>query len=222
LKLIIEKHINFYEELMNKKLHIRNQLELKGIHILDGFINNQHLIEAFYDKYYVDNEPRIVLCGINPGRNGAGKTGVPFLDFHSLSRLLPNIIDKDKELSAQFIFELISHFGPEKFFKHVYLTNISWFGFANLKGNVNYYDLDTDLQDMFTNGFVEEMELVRPSTIIPLSKRVESTLRYMKNQNRLPFPISQPLGHPYYFSNFKSRRETGLMQYISTIKALIV
>lgn len=211
--------MKFYKELKSDvKLNTLKRLESKGIHLLDGFISNQHIVQAFYDKYYIDNVPRIVLCGINPGRNGAGKTGVPFLDFHSLSQLLPNIDNHDKELSAKFIYDIILHFGAEKFFKYVYLTNISWFGFANEKGNVNYYDLDTDLQDTFTNGFVEEMEAIRPLTIIPLSKRVEATLQNMKMQNLLPYPISKPLGHPYYYSNFKSRRVTGFEQYISTIK----
>jgi hypothetical protein len=219
LKIIIQNHVRFHEELMSgNKQNSMKRLESKGIHLLDGFISNQHLVEAFHDKYYVDNVPRIVLCGINPGRNGAGKTGVPFLDFHSLSHLLPCIDNHDRELSAEFIYDIILRFGAEKFFKHVYLTNVSWFGFANLKGNVNYYELDTDLQDIFTNGFVEEMTAIRPITIIPLSKRVEATLQSMKMRNLLPYPISKPLGHPYYYSNFKSRRLTGLELYISTIK----
>jgi len=32
----------------------------------------------FYKKYYNDNNPRFLILGINPGRFGAGVTGIPF------------------------------------------------------------------------------------------------------------------------------------------------
>ena len=70
-----------------------------------------------------------VICGINPGRNGAGKTGVPFLDFNSLSQLLPNLKKEDSERSSQFFFEIVEHFGAKKFYETFYVTNISWLGF---------------------------------------------------------------------------------------------
>ena len=36
--------------------------------------------KQFYHRYYADEKPRIAILGINPGRFGAGVTGVPFTD----------------------------------------------------------------------------------------------------------------------------------------------
>lgn len=45
--------------------------------------------------FYPTQEKRVVLCGINPGRNGAGKTGIPFIDFSGASHLLSGIGQND-------------------------------------------------------------------------------------------------------------------------------
>ena len=36
--------------------------------------------QSFYNKYYSDNKGRRLILGINPGRFGAGVTGIPFTD----------------------------------------------------------------------------------------------------------------------------------------------
>ena len=38
------------------------------------------VVEKFYLKYYNDDRPRAFIFGINPGRHGAGVTGIPFTD----------------------------------------------------------------------------------------------------------------------------------------------
>ncbi len=103
-------------ELINKYLKFINEIfsgELKGIHkilneqkiyILDDFINNTDIITKFYEKYISPHNPKIVICGINPGRLGAGKTGIPFLDFSSADKLIDGIDRNDSEKSAQFFF----------------------------------------------------------------------------------------------------------------------
>ena len=37
-------------------------------------------MSTFYQKFYADNQVRTFIFGINPGRFGAGVTGVPFTD----------------------------------------------------------------------------------------------------------------------------------------------
>ena len=71
------------------------------------------LCTSFYQKYYDDHNPRIVLFGINPGRFGGGITGVPFSDPDKLASFceLPNPFEKRKELSSGFIYEIIQAFG---------------------------------------------------------------------------------------------------------------
>ena len=93
---------------------------------------------------------------------------------------MPGINEDGSELSAQFFFDIISIFNVEEFFNHVYLTNISWFGFIKDGNNFNYYNLDSSLIEELTYGFIEEMRIVEPKAIIPLSKEVEKTLKKMK------------------------------------------
>lgn len=215
--------LDYYDSITNgEKEWVIERLNHQNINILKGFIKNSKLVTDFYKLYYCNNRNRIVLCGINPGKLGAGKTGVPFLDFKSLSKMLPNIKDTDCELSAQFIYSVITHFGNKTFFDNVYLTNISWFGFTKDNNNFNYYNMDQDLQDEFTSGFIEEMEIVQPSVIIPLSEDTEKSLKNMNKRKNLGLKIAKRIAHPYYYSNFPTRYEDGLNKYIETINKFML
>lgn len=196
---ITELHIDFIKRI-NNTLEVMGVLEKEGITILNGFLQNIDQVRSYYQEYYSTKSKRIVLCGINPGKNGAGKTGVPFIDFKSLTHLLPGINQYDSENSAQFVWSIINQIGTELFFEKVYLTNISWFGFIKDGKNFNYYNLPSHLSDTFTESFLKEMDLVQPKVIIPLSKEVEQTLIGMKKRGKLNYSIASRLPHPYYCS----------------------
>ena len=68
-------------------------------------------LTAFYQKYYTDSQPRNFMFGINPGRFGAGITGVPFTDPVRLETEcgIQNDFPKKQELSAQFVWMFIQH-----------------------------------------------------------------------------------------------------------------
>src|SRR5690606_27333186 len=42
------------------------------------------VMQQFYNKYYNDTQTRKLILGINPSRNGAGVTGIPFTDTKRL------------------------------------------------------------------------------------------------------------------------------------------
>lgn len=103
-----------------------------------------HLTQSFYQKYYNDSNSRVAMFGINPGRFGAGITGVPFTDPVQLevSCGIPNELDKREELSSRFVYEVIHAFGgPEAFFGDFYITAVSPLGFMRADKNLNYYDI---------------------------------------------------------------------------------
>lgn len=129
-----------------------------------------------------------------------GEDGVPFIDFKGLSQLLPGITKQDHECSAQFIMSVTSEIGAETFHDCVYMTNLSWFGFTRNGSNINYYELPKHLQATFTDSFIDEMDLVWPTIIVPLSEEVEKTLKQMRAEGRLKHPIAKRLPHPYYCS----------------------
>jgi hypothetical protein len=104
---------------------------------------NFDLLNTFYSKYYSDNNPRIAILGINPGRFGSGVTGIPFTDPVVLEGVceIKNGLEKRRELSSQFIYKIIQQFGgPKKFYKTFFISALSPVGFLKNGKNYNYYD----------------------------------------------------------------------------------
>lgn len=102
----------------------------------------QQIIADFYSRFYRDANKRVFLIGINPGRFGAGITGLPFTDPIRLREVLPKYqLPGGRELSSVFIYEVIEAFGGlEKFYGKFYFTSVSPLGFIFQGKNLNYYD----------------------------------------------------------------------------------
>lgn len=218
---IIEEHFNFLRD-ARKNRRIMKTLEERNISIIADCEEFKELAKQFYALYYkLQTEKRIALVGMNPN-NRASKTGVPFLDFKSLSVLLGNVPRTTSEVSSQFIYSIIQHFGPTAFFQHVYMTNLSWFGFQRHRSAFHYYDLAGWVAKLFTKGFIQEMNLLMPSYIIPVSRKVEETLYEMKEDGRLPqdIKIAERIPHPYWCS-MPQNIEQGREKYIDVITQFI-
>jgi len=143
----------------------------EGISIMNPFRNNPQVmktISLFYRKYYNDNRERHLILGINPGRFGAGATGIPFTDTVRLEKKcglsLPGI--KTHETSSVFFYDMIDKFGgPEKFYGDHYISSVSPLGFtaAGNKGkevNYNYYDsreLTAALMDFIIDSIKKQL-----------------------------------------------------------------
>ncbi|GAB1444893.1 MAG: DUF4918 family protein [Cyclobacteriaceae bacterium] len=132
-----------------KNLHITNKLPNR-VEVMNPYQNKVafSLCEKFYGKYYNNNKPRKILLGINPGRFGAGITGIPFTDPVKLEEEcnIKNDLPKRKELSADFIYQMINTFGgKEIFYNQFYFGSVSPLGFTKDGKNLNYYD-DPKLQ----------------------------------------------------------------------------
>lgn len=91
MRTIAEDYFDFYDIFKEK---YSENLKSRNIKILSDFIDNKKNIIEFHKKYVEPNSPKIVICGINPGWNGAGLTGIPFIDFASLSKMLQDIKEK--------------------------------------------------------------------------------------------------------------------------------
>ncbi len=99
--------------------------------------------EQFFKRFYADDNPRTFVFGINPGRFGAGLTGIAFTDPVALeSRCrIGNDLEKRRELSSMFVYDFIQRWGgPKKFYADFYLTAVSPIGFLRDGVNCNYYD----------------------------------------------------------------------------------
>jgi hypothetical protein len=190
----------------------------EDITVLNDFLDNWENIKQFNEKYYAEGYPETVLCGINPGKNGAGKTGVPFLDFSSLSKLMEGVDRVDTERSAQFFYNIVEEFGAAKFYRSFYVTNISWVGFTKDGNNKNYYELSDPVKDFIYDAFIYEMNIVAPKTIISLSEEVGKSLRYLFKESDID--ISARLPHPNYCA-FPKNYEKCKAQYIEILSSYI-
>jgi len=100
-------------------------------------------LTIFYEKYYTTSQPRTFMFGINPGRFGAGITGVPFTDPIRLESEcgIENTFQKKAELSSIFVWEFIRAYGGVEAFCHdFYITSLCPLGFVKDGKNINYYD----------------------------------------------------------------------------------
>jgi hypothetical protein len=135
----------------NRHLRYTGQPLPPGIRMMNPFTESEQsssITEKFYHKYYSDNIPRHLILGINPGRFGAGLTGIPFTDPKRLESAcqISYTGKQTHEPSSVFIYEMIHAYGgPEAFYHDFYINSICPLGFTSVdaKGkekNYNYYD----------------------------------------------------------------------------------
>ncbi len=100
-------------------------------------------VKLFFEKFFNDRRERILAFGINPGRFGAGITGITFTDPVALEKFcgIANDLPKRREPSTIFIYDFIQRWGgPKKFYRDFYLTAVSPLGFRKDGRNYNFYD----------------------------------------------------------------------------------
>ncbi len=139
----------------------------KGIEVLNPYVSKEvvSIITAFYNKYYSDNKPRKLLIGINPGRLGAGLTGIPFTDPQRLKShcAIENSFDPKPELSSRFIYDVIDKMGgASSFYDQFYFSSTSPLGFVKDGKNLNYYDskeLQQDWQDFMVQNLKHQIAM---------------------------------------------------------------
>ena len=103
----------------------------------------QDIVKRFLAKYYKDHKKRRLLLGINPGRFGAGVTGVNFTAPNQLKEVcgIEHSFKPRSELSAEFIYSVIEAYGgAEKFYSHFFIGSVCPLGFVQGGKNLNYYD----------------------------------------------------------------------------------
>lgn len=181
------------------------------------------LCQQFYKKYYQDNDNRYLILGINPGRHGAGLTGIPFTDPIKLDQYcgISNSFPKKAELSADFIYAMIAAFGgPEKFYKRFYFSSVSPLGFVQGGKNLNYYDskaLQECLQD-FIEGSLKMTLALGMDTSVCYCLGEGDNYKYLSrlNNSRKFFGKIIPLAHPRFIMQYRRKHlETYVADYLA-------
>ena len=202
----------------NRQLSFAGRLPA-GIRIMNPFRESPEAMELsaqFYVKYYSDNNPRKIILGINPGRHGAGLTGIPFTDTIRLTEKCSIPVKNlfSYEISSVFIYKMIDAFGgPEEFYNKYYINSVCPLGFvkSNEKGrevNYNYYD-SRELMKLIHYFIFESLKKQLEFGIsrgIAFCLGTGKNFRFLSqlNQDHRFFRKIVPLEHPRYIMQYKS------------------
>lgn len=211
-----DRILKFYQD-----LDLAEDLLPEGVRVMNPYQEDSaevpRLLEAYYGKYYSDQEPRGLILGINPGRLGAGQTGIPFTDTPALTEHcgIPTSIET-RETSSEFVYKVVEAYGgPDLFFKDWFIGAACPLGFLHLndKGNWinwNYYDqelLFTAVKDFMIEKLREQIELCgQPETAIVWG--TGKNMKYLQKINREAklFKELIPLEHPRYILQYKRKQ----------------
>lgn len=220
----------------NRTLDFKGQLPMK-INIMNPFKGNGDILavsSAFYQKYYNDNIPRHLILGINPGRFGAGVTGIPFTDTKRLTNEcgLSYSGKETHEPSSVFVYEVIEAYGGvEKFYKDFYINSISPLGFtiSDEKGaekNYNYYDSKELTEKMFpfmVDNIYKQIALGMKTDICFCfgTGKNEKFLRLLNDKYGF-FKSIVALEHPRFVMQYKSKSKPAYIEkYISAFSMIL-
>ena len=184
------------------------------------------LIKKFFEKYFNDTKPRRLMFGINPGRYGAGITGVNFTAPRQLKEKcrIDHHLRLKSELSAEFIYDMIGEYGGvKKFYSNWFIGSVCPLGFIKNGKNINYYDEK------------KLMEAATPFIIDCINKQValgfrtdkclciggEKNFRFLSGLNNEYkwFKEIIPLPHPRFILQYRRKQKDQFIhQYLSALR----
>lgn len=204
----------------NRKLKFNKRLP-KNIMIMNPFRENQSILsvtKSFYDKYYRDEKKRKIILGINPGRHGAGVTGIPFTDTIRLEKYCGIRINEfnSYETSSEFIYKMIDEYGGvRKFYSRYYINAVCPLGFtkpgrSGKQVNYNYYDDKTfadTMYDFILNSLQKQIAF-GINTDICYCLGTGKNYKFLEelNRNENLFREIIPLEHPRFIMQYRRKK----------------
>jgi hypothetical protein len=206
-----------------------------GIEILFPQKDKQvrELITQFFNKYYNDHKQRSLMLGINPGRFGAGITGVNFTAPKQLKEAcgIDHHFKLSSELSAEFIYDMIAEYGgPEKFYRDWFIGAVCPLGFtaspSPSKGgvkNINYYDdkkLLIAVTPFIVNCINKQVAIgfTRERCICIGGEKNFKFLSSLNNEHKW-FDQIIPLPHPRFILQYRRKqKDKYIHQYLSALR----
>lgn len=173
----------------------------------------KQVMAEFYRKFMDDQRKRIFLIGINPGRFGAGITGLCFTDPPRLAEDcgISHGLKGGRELSADFVYRMIeARGGPESFYDRFYMTALSPVGFVKDGKNFNYYDvkeLPGKLDDWMAQAMRLQVEAGADRSVA-FSMGQGTNFKYLQafNERHGFFERVEPLPHPRWVMQYRRKR----------------
>lgn len=214
------------QKIIEFNLSLDLDVKTNGVEVMNPFSKPEviDIVQSFYTRFYNDQNQRTFLIAINPGRFGAGVTGVPFTDPAKIESLLHTScpLNKRTELSGKFIYELIDFMGgPDDFYSQFHFTNVSPLGFLKEGKNLNYYDIK-ELQEELTPWIVSTLnqqieQFANREVAYTIGKG--KNFKYIKNLNAEHnwFKEIVPLPHPRWIMQYKLSQKRHYIEDISNV-----
>ena len=216
-----ESMIHFYSGL---SLKLKRS---KDVQVLNPFIETEVMkaCEWYHNKYCKNEGERVFLFGINPGRFGAGVTGIPFTDPVQIEAIgFKNEWQKRHELSALYIDDMINAYGGRKKFSNdYYISSICPLGFIKHGKNINYYDeknLILDTEAFIVNKLKAQINAgARTDICFSLGKGQNFKYFQKLNKRKKLFDKIIPLPHPRWVMQYKKKdKEKHIEATIAALK----
>lgn len=193
----------------------------------------QQIVNSFYTRFFSDTNSRVFVLGINPGRFGAGVTGISFTTPQNLRRFcgIDNTLRDTPELSSRFIYQVVDAFGgAEAFYSRFFLSSL--FPLALTKDgrnggplNYNFYD-DRATTEALWPAITREVKTqigfgCDRRVAVCLGRKNETYLRRLNEQQHF-FDRIVTLAHPRYILQYKLKSAPEyLEQYITTLQGCL-
>ncbi len=222
-----EKVIRFHQELQLSATLPNN------IKVMNPYQNQPEvmkILEEFCTTFFQDNRTRKLIVGINPGRLGAGMTGIPFTDTKRLTidcKLTPPSFETH-EPSSVFVYDVINAYGgPTSFYKHFYINSVCPLGFIqkNRKEhwvNCNYYDdpkLFKAVKPFILASLQQQIAMgIDTRVCFSLGKKNARFLAEINAEEKL-FEKIIALPHPRYVMQYKFKTKTQFVaEYLKELR----
>jgi hypothetical protein len=214
------KTINYFCNLKTPRL------KSSGIGVINPYERDdvKEIVKKFYTKFYNDQNERLFIIGINPGRFGGGLTGITFTDPVALRQHcgIENKFGDRKELSSKFVYSVVEKFdGAKNFFSKVFLTALYPFAIIMDGKNYNYYD-GKSLAEALKPEMVKNIERqinfgARRDFAILLGKKNADYFLPINEEHKF-FKKIITLEHPRYIMQYKLKQiDNYIEKYLTAI-----
>ncbi len=185
------------------------------------------LTATFFQKFYNDHNKRALLLGINPGRFGAGVTGVNFTAPKQLKEAcgIDHHLKMQSELSAEFMYEMIAAYGGvPAFYSRFFMGSVCPLGFVQGGKNINYYDDKALLQTVepFIVQNLQKLVSFGAQREVCICIGGEKNFKYLLKLNAAHqfFKEIIPVAHPRFILQYRRKeKQTFIDSYLTALHA---
>jgi hypothetical protein len=216
-----DKQNTFGQRVLDFYTNLEKPAVPDGIKVMNPHLTPEvrQLVRNFCNKFYNDNNKRVLVFGINPGRFGAGLTGITFTDPVVLEKDcgIPNNLSKKRELSAEFVYKFIEKWGGvKKFYRRFFLTAVSPLGYVKEGINFNYYDnpdLPAALEGFIVRSIQKQLKIGGSKKAAIILGRGKNKKYFDKlNQKYKFFDKVFGLDHPRFIMQYRREKINDYLQ----------